>query len=200
MLARVTRSVRSALSVVLLVVAGAGAYLLGTSLRPGPEPAGTALQEPVAVSGLTLVDQRGAAFDLAGDLEGDVALVFFGFTRCPDVCPLTMARLGKAYVDAGEPDDLSIVMVTVDPEYDTPAVMADYVGRFHPDFVGLTGSNSQVATAARAFFAGYSGSDVQIVHTDAVAVVDRTGMMRYVYSADAVVSIGADLPQLLRSL
>ena len=183
-----------------MVALGFGAYLLGSWLRPKPAPAGTELNNPVAVTGLELVDHHGAAVDLAADFGGDVTLVFFGFTRCPDVCPLTMARLGKAYVDAGEPDDLSIVMVTVDPEYDTPAVMADYVGRFHPDFVGLTGSNSQVATAARAFFAGYSGSDVQIVHTDAVAVVDRTGMMRYVYSADAVVSIGADLPQLLRSL
>lgn len=193
-------AVRFSLLVIAMVALGFGAYLLGSWLRPKPAPAGTELNNPVAVTGLELVDHHGAAVDLAADFGGDVTLVFFGFTRCPDVCPLTMARLGKAYVDAGEPDDLSIVMVTVDPEYDTPAVMADYVGRFHPDFVGLTGSNSQVATAARAFFAGYSGSDVQIVHTDAVAVVDRTGMMRYVYSADAVVSIGADLPQLLRSL
>jgi len=196
----VNSAVRFSLLVIAMVALGFGAYLLGSWLRPKPAPAGTELNNPVAVTGLELVDHHGAAVDLAADFGGDVTLVFFGFTRCPDVCPLTMARLGKAYVDAGEPDDLSIVMVTVDPEYDTPAVMADYVGRFHPDFVGLTGSNSQVATAARAFFAGYSGSDVQIVHTDAVAVVDRTGMMRYVYSADAVVSIGADLPQLLRSL
>src|SRR5690606_41406034 len=115
MLARVTRSVRSALSVVLLVVAGAGAYLLGTSLRPGPEPAGTALQEPVAVSGLTLVDQRGAAFDLAGDLEGDVALVFFGFTRCPDVCPLTRAQLSSAYGAVARPQDSQELLGTDHP-------------------------------------------------------------------------------------
>lgn len=193
-------AVRFSLLVIAMVALGFGAYLLGAWLRPKPAPAGTALNNPVAVTGLELVDHHGAAVDLAADFGGDVTLVFFGFTRCPDVCPLTMARLGKAYVDAGEPDDLSVVMVTVDPEYDTPAVMADYVGRFHADFVGLTGSNTQVATAARAFFAGYSGSDAQIVHTDAVAVVDRAGMMRYVYSADAVVSLGADLPQLLRSL
>lgn len=183
-----------------MVALGFGAYLLGAWLRPKPAPAGTVLNNPVAVTGLELVDQHGDAVDLAADFGGDVTLVFFGFTRCPDVCPLTMARLGKAYVDAGEPDDLNVVMVTVDPGFDTPTVMGEYVGRYHPDFVGLTGSNSQVATAARAFFAGYSGSDVQIVHTDAVAVVDRAGMMRYVYSADSVVNLGADLPQLLRSL
>jgi len=200
MLARVTRSVRSALSVVLLVVAGAGAYLLGTSLRPGPEPAGTALQEPVAVSGLTLVDQRGAAFDLAGDLEGDVALVFFGFTRCPDVCPLTMAQLSSAYGAVGEPEDLKVVMVTVDPEHDTPEVVGAYVERFHPAFVGLTGTNAQVAAAAKAFFVGYSGAGVETIHTEYVAVLDRQGRIAYVYGSDAVPSLSRDLPRLLREL
>src|SRR5690606_41484390 len=91
--------------------------------------------------GRTLVGRRGAAFDLAGDLEGDGALVFFGFTRCPDVCPLTMAQLSSAYGAVGEPEDLKVVMVTVDPEHDTPEVVGAYVERFHPAFVGLTGTN-----------------------------------------------------------
>lgn len=185
---------------VLLVGAGVGAFALGGFLRPKPVPAGTPLNNPVAVTGLALVDQYGNDVDLAEDFGGDVTLVFFGYTRCPDVCPFTMARLEKAYVDAGEPTDLKIVMVSVDPEYDTPEVMRAYVGGFHPDFIGLTGTNSQVAAAARAFFAGYSGSGPATLHTDAVAVVDRAGLLRYVYTTDAVVSLGADLPGLLKNL
>jgi len=184
----------------LLVAAGIGAFAVGGYLRPKPVPAGTALANPVDVRGLQLVDRHGSPVDLAGDFGGDVTLVFFGFTRCLDVCPLTMARLEKAYVDAGEPDDLTVVMVSVDPEFDTPEVIGAYVGAFHSDFVGLTGSNSQVAAAARAFFAGYSGTGSAIAHTDAVAVVDRQGLMRYVYASDAVVKLGADLPRLLESL
>ena len=144
-----------------------------------------------ASDGSTVTDQT---------LKGRPYALFFGFTRCPDVCPLTMARLAKAYRDAGEPHDLKVVMVSVDPEFDTPEVMGAYVERFHDDFVGLTGTTSQVATAARTFFAGYSGTAEELVHTDAVAVVDRQGRLRYVYTADAVVSLGGDLSGLLASL
>jgi len=196
----VSKSLKFLSLAVLFVAAAIGAYALGEYLRPKPAPAGTALDNPVAVTGLELVDQHGTTVDLAADYDGDVTLVFFGYTRCPDVCPFTMARLEQAYVDAGEPDDLNVVMVSVDPGFDTPDVMGRYVERFHADFIGLTGSTSQVATAARAFFAGYSGIGAAITHTDAVAVVDRDGMLRYVYTTDAMLSLGADLPGLLKRL
>jgi len=200
MLARVRGPVRIAVTAALLVAAGAGAYLLGVWLRPKPAPAGTALQSPVPIAGLTLVDQAGREFHLADDLRGDVALVFFGFTRCPDVCPLTMAQLSSAYATVGEPQDLRVVMVTVDPEHDTPDVVGAYVERFHPSFIGLTGANSQVAEAAKAFFVGYGGAGVNTVHTEYVAVLDRQGRLAYVYGSEAVPSLGRDLPRLLREL
>lgn len=200
MLARVRGPARFFLTFALLVAAGAGAYLLGAWLRPRPEPAGTALRDPVSISGLTLVDQEGDEFHLADDLRGHVTLVFFGFTRCPDVCPLTMAQLSSAYEAVGEPDDLKVVMVSVDPEYDTPEVVGAFVERFNPAFIGLTGANSQVAEAAKAFFVGYGGAGVETVHTEYVSVLDREGRLRYVYGSDAVRSLGRDLPRLLREL
>lgn len=200
MLARVNRSVRYAIYAAVLVAAGVGAYLLGNALRPKPEPAGTALQNRVAVEGLTLLDQRGEEFELAGDLSGEVALVFFGFTRCPDVCPLTMAQLASAYGSVGEPEGLKVVMVTVDPEHDTPAVVGAYVERFHPSFVGLTGSNPQVAAAAKAFFVGYGGAGLDTIHTEYVAVLDRQGRIAYVYGSDVVPTLARDLPRLLAEL
>jgi protein SCO1 len=193
---------RIALSAVLLVAAGAGAFALGTFLRPPPELAGTALQNPPDVGGVELVHaERGALtlHEAAGDAA--VTLVFFGFTQCPDVCPITMARLAKIYTDLGEPDDVRVVMVTVDPETDTPDVIARYAAGFHPDFVGLGGSNPQIAVAARTFYVGYAAlGGGQFTHSEAVAVVDREGRMRYVYGSDRVLRLEADLPELIRQL
>ncbi len=200
MLAGVPRPARFAFFLVLFVIAGVAAYWLGTRLRPAPEPAGTALSDPVPISGLQLVDQDGQPFDMAADLSGDVALVFFGFTRCPDVCPFTMAQLSSVYAEVGEPGDLKVVMVTVDPEFDTPEVVGEYVKRFDPSFIGLTGSNSQVAAAAKAFFVGYGGAGVDTVHTEYVAVLDRQGRMRYVYGSDVVRTLARDVPRLLQEL
>ena len=195
-----SRWFRTSLYVLALVAAGLGAFTLGAYLRPATPPAGTAIEKPVLMSGFELVNQVGVPVSLAESFAGQVTLVFFGYTRCPDVCPLTMARLAHAYTELGEPDDLRVVMVTVDPGFDTPEVLNEYVARFHPDFVGLTGGNTQIAEAALAFYVGFGGVDATIAHTDTVAVLDRQGRMRYLYGQDAVVRLGDDLPALLKSL
>lgn len=192
-----TRGLWLAAAVALL---GAGAFLAGSALRRPAALAGTELKNPVQVTGLRLVDTSGEPVDLAGDFAGSVTLVFFGYTRCPDVCPLTMARLAHAYEALGAPQGLEVVMVSVDPGHDTPEVMAEYLSRYHPDFIGLTGTNSQVAEAARAFFVGYVGAGDTVAHTDMVGVLDREGFLRYVYGQDVVVQLGDDIPELLRTL
>jgi len=198
----VRRTVRLATLAVLLVLAGAGAYMLGTRLAPGPELAGTALQNPPVVGDAVLLDPSGREVTLREVADGArITLVFFGFTRCPDVCPITMARLAKVYRDVGEPDDVQVVMITVDPENDTPDVVGRYAAAFHPAFVGLSGSNAQVAVAARSFYVGYA--DVgggQFTHTEVVAVVDREGRLRYVYGNDKVPRLEVDLDRLRRVL
>ena len=183
-------------SAVALTAAGVLFFLL----RPDPPLAGTELNNPVPVSGLQLVNHRGEKVDLAADFGGEVTLVFFGYTRCPDICPLTMARLAQAYEGLERTDGLKVVMVTVDPGHDTPEVLGEYVERFHPDFVGLTGSNTQIAEAAKTFFVGYAGAAPTVAHTDMVMVLDRAGNMRYMYGTEAVINIGEDLPGLLRRL
>ncbi len=193
---------RLVLSAVLLVAAGAGAFALGTFVRPPAELAGTALQNPPVVGDLELVHtDRGLLTLHEASDDAAVTLVFFGFTQCPDVCPITMARLAKIYADLGEPDDVRVVMVTVDPETDTPDVIARYAAGFHPDFVGLGGSNPQIAAAARTFYVGYASlGGGQFTHSDAVIVVDREGRMRYVYGSDRVLRLESDLPELIRRL
>jgi protein SCO1 len=198
----VHRRLRLTLAVVLTATAGLGAYVLGTLMAPRPAPAGTALQNPPDVGGNVLVEPGGRELTLLEATDGAaVTLVFFGFTRCPDVCPITMARLAKIYRDVGEPEDVRVVMITVDPEVDTPEVVGRYAAGFHPAFLGLSGSNAQIAVAARSFFVGYADvGQGQFTHTEMVAVVDREGRMRYVYGSDRVGQLEFDLAQLRRRL
>jgi protein SCO1 len=188
--------------IALLGAAGVGAYALGVRLAPGPGLAGTALQNPPSVGHHVLVGASGherTLLEAAGGAR--VTLVFFGFTRCPDVCPITMARLAKIYDDLGEPDDVQVIMITVDPEHDAPDLVGRYAAGFHPSFVGLSGSSGQVAEAARAFYVGFASvGGGQYTHTDVVAVVDRQGRLRYVYGNDKVPRLEVDLPLLRRSL
>lgn len=181
-----------------ILAAGAGAYGLGRMLRPPPERVGTVLDEPQPTADLSLVAADGERVTL-GEVASRSAwtVVFFGFVNCPDVCPITMARLAETYRDLGEPRDLSVVMITVDPEHDTPEVLETYVDGFHPDFRGLGGSSGDVAAAASRFFVGYNGTGTDIVHTDAVALLDDAGRLRAVYTAEKVGRIGNDLVDLL---
>lgn len=157
---------------------------------------GTALDTPVQVDDFTLTSVGGKA--ALSDWRGKYLLVFFGFTECPDVCPLTMGRLAKIYRDLGEPEDVQVVMVSVDPETDTPARVRRYVESFHPSFVGLTGSTSDIAKAARTFFVGYRQLGEGVGHTDYVTLLDREGKMQLVYAQDKVPRLGDDLGTILK--
>ncbi len=191
-------TLRNVLIVVALLAAGAAAYTGGRLLAPGPEPVGTALTDPIDVSQLKLVAADGSEVAL-GDYSAGVTALFFGYTRCPDVCPLTMARLADSYRDLGEPDNLKVVMVTVDPGFDTPEVTQEYASVFHEDFIGLGGSNQQIATAAAAFYVGFNDIGVEVIHTDAVMLLDRQGRFRMLYSTDRLPYLTNDLQHILAS-
>lgn len=199
MLGLMPKPVRLLLLVAALVAAGAAAFLAGRALAPPPERIATVLENPQDVSDLALTNVTDDRRVVLGDLvaQSDWTLVFFGFVDCPDVCPLTMSRLAETYRALGEPSDLQVVMITVDPERDTGTRLANYVRGFHPAFVGLGGSSQDVAAAARRFFVGYSGSGLDIVHTEAVGLVDDRGRLRAVYGSSKVGGIGDDLVDLL---
>jgi len=195
----VTRArLRITATIVTLVLAGVAAYTLGVALRPPPVLSGTALQSPPSMVDLELVRGDGTEMRLGDALGGKTTLVFFGFMRCPDVCPFTMARLATLYEDMGRPDDLNVAMITVDPEHDVPELLQTFVTAFHEDFLAFSGSNAQIATAARAFFVGYAGIGTEtFTHTDVVAVLDRRGSLRYVYSQQNLPRLPVDLPVIL---
>ena len=107
----------------------------------------------------TLVDQTGATVTDA-DVLTKPSLVYFGYTFCPDVCPLDAARNAEA-VDILEEMgfDVTPVFISIDPERDTPEVMAEYSENLHPKMVGLTGSPEQVRAASQAFRTFYRKQD-----------------------------------------
>jgi protein SCO1/2 len=93
-----------------------------------------------------LTDAHGAAFDFRAETEGKLALLFFGYTYCPDVCPVHMASLAAVRRDLS-PDDqdaMRVIFVTADPRRDTPERLLDWLRSFDPDFVGLRGREAEV--------------------------------------------------------
>jgi protein SCO1/2 len=101
----------------------------------------------------TLTDQSGRKVTEA-DFEGKYRIVYFGFTYCPDVCPVDMQVIGQAMRQIEKSDSdlskrLQPIFITVDPERDTPAVLKEYVSSFHPRTIGLTGTPDQIADVAK---------------------------------------------------
>jgi protein SCO1 len=165
----------------LLPAAAACAALAGFWLareldRPAPRLAsGTWLPQPKSLEDFRLTDISGAPFTLA-DLAGEPSLVYFGFTRCPDVCPATLLKLAQIVRVAGI-KGLRVVFISVDPQRDTPPVLAVYVHAFDPSFQGLTGDPPAVARVAREFAVAMSrvelpGGDYTMDHTAAVFLLD----------------------------
>jgi protein SCO1/2 len=159
--------------VLALLVLGFSVWRILTATRGGDTGqafAGTVLDSPKPVADIVLRSADGSKRSL-GDFSGDYQLVFFGYTSCPDVCPLTMARLARIYRNLGEPDDLQVVMITVDPANDTPGDAQAYARKFHPDFIGPGGTSEEIDAAATEFFIGYSGSR-EDSHTDSMTLLD----------------------------
>lgn len=147
----------------LAVVAAVVALIAGlviSQLLTEPQPlalkAGTLLPQPRALPDIKLVDQDGKDFRRES-LQGGWTLIFPGFTRCPDVCPTTLAFLKALHAELEkEKRPLGVILFSVDPERDTPAALASYVRYFHPSFKGITGPEPQLARAALGFSVAYA--------------------------------------------
>ena len=180
-----------------LVAAGAALFLPRTGAAPGW--AGVLLDSPPPMGDVELATTGGARAALA-DLDAPYLLVFFGYTSCPDVCPLTMARLARAYRDLGEPDEVQVVMVTVDPATDTLERLRAYVEGFHPAFLGMRGSNQELAEAALRFYVGVNAvGDGLVAHSDPVALLGPDRTMRLLYPQDRLAGLEDDLRAVLSS-
>lgn len=119
-------------------------------------------------------------------LRGKVLLVYFGYVNCPDICPVSMAA-GAAALNALTPEERAktrMIMISVDPERDTPATLKDYVAYFHPAMIGVTGTPAEIAAVAKSFGAGYLR---QPTRADGSYAVDH-GSQTYVVGPDGKVA------------
>ncbi len=104
------------------------------------------LPEPYDVPDVPLRDTDGAPFSLAADTERPLTLIFFGYTNCPDICQAVMASIAAALnrLDDAQREQVDVVFVTTDPARDDEAALRDYLDRFDPSFIGLTGELSDI--------------------------------------------------------
>lgn len=166
--------------VVVLVVLVAAMFLLPRGQRGEPPQTATVLPEPRPLADVRFVDDAGRDVRLS-DFKGDFTLLFFGFTNCPDVCPLTLSLLAEVRADiAGRAPRLTprVLFVSVDPNRDSPERIAAYLNGFDSEFVGVTASDAELAPLLQALGVAvekheHGGANYNVVHNSAVYVLDQ---------------------------
>lgn len=171
-----------------------------------PSFKGTELPEDMPNVDFTLWNQHGEPFTLS-EHQGKVVLLFFGYTYCPDVCPLTLSTWKKV-LDALEEQaqQVAFVYITVDPERDTKERLKKHLAIFSPDFIGLTGAPDSLLTVYNAYgvyrekeIISESAAGYLVNHTSRINVVDRRGRWRLTFSHDAAAAdIVHDIRMLLK--
>jgi protein SCO1/2 len=174
-----------AAAAILAACAASGTAAPASAPATTPPPLGareTAYDPPRAAPALRLTDQDDRPFDLAS-LRGEPVLVYFGYTHCPDVCPTTLADIREALRLVDGP--VGVVFVTIDPARDDAAAMKTYVDYYQSGFIGLTGSEAEIAAAAEAWGVAYrklesnSASGYVMAHSTDTYLVDGDGMLRH---------------------
>ncbi len=149
-------------------------------------------------------NQNGAAVS-AADYRGDAVLLYFGYTHCPDACPITLAMLADAISQLGaEAGRVRVLFVTVDPRRDTLAVLKRYVRGFGPQFVGLRGTHAQLTRMIKRYRVSYhdekpdASGAYEVDHSSAVFIFGPRGRARLLTQSGAAARvIAADLRHLL---
>ncbi|MFC4637630.1 SCO family protein [Deinococcus hohokamensis] len=202
-------------AVLLSLAAVLGGLLLYRTVSPAPLGGEALAARPLPA--LPLTDERGQAARL-NDADGRLRLVFYGYVRCPDVCPATLSSLNTIYagLQPAVRDRIQVQFITVDPQHDTPAVVRSYLAKFNPAFHGLTGPAATINAAARQMFVanvqplpqaashehgGAAGTGVAAhtdqdasaqeaarLHGDQVSVVDGQGRFVHLYGNEDVIS------------
>lgn len=183
----------------------AGAFLVtGCGRGSGPSFKATDITGADFGRRFELVGHDGNPRNLA-DFRGKVVVMFFGFVHCPDICPTTLSKLGSVMKLLGDDGpQVQVLLVTVDPERDTPEVLAPYVTHFHPSFLGLTGTVDTVRATVQEFRIiaqkqpGATPDSYTVDHSSNIYVYDRDGRIRlFVNGTMKAEDIASDLKQLL---
>ena len=194
----------AAVAVVALTLGAVASYV--TSRRVTPQIEGLLWPQSKPLTAVTLEDHHRKAFNL-DRMTGRWTLLFFGYTHCPDVCPVTMlvmknalALMSESDADAESPQ---VVFVSVDPARDTLEHMAAYVSHFSPDFLGVTGSDTNLKAFARQLGVLYihaepdADGNYLVDHTAAIFLVDPRGHLVALFQAPHQAQrIARDLPKI----
>ena len=114
---------------------------------------GLEVKQPQIMPDPVLIDTQGQSFSMRADTKGAVRLVYFGFTTCPDICPVHLSQLSDVLARPGMPPNIKVLFVTVDPETDTPQVMRSFLDNFSTEFIGLTGTKEMLVDVQQQFSA-----------------------------------------------
>ncbi len=160
------------------------------SAPAAPSSAPVIIDPPAALSDFRLPASAGGELSLS-DLRGQPVLLYFGFTRCPDYCPITLSEFRRAREALGpDGERVHFVLISVDPANDTPEVLATYLSGFGAGFIGLQGNDATLRRISKEYGLTYSsGSGHQhgshgghgVVHSTASYLIDQNGRLRVVY-------------------
>ena len=143
---------------------------------------GAVMNPPWPAPEVTLTDHNGKPFSMTGQ-RGKVVLLYFGYVNCPDECPLTMAHIKLALEGVGEQSkDVQVVMVSTDPPRDTPQALQEFMAKFDPTFLGLTGDSQQLQQAWKDY--GVTVEDGGETHSTYLYVIDPAGDVRETFLPD----------------
>ena len=148
---------------------------------------GSLIDPPVEAPHFELADVNGELVQLS-DMDGQVVIMFFGYTGCPDVCPVTLSEFLRIRSQLGnQAENVSFVFVTVDPERDTPERMKKYLSNFDPEITGLTGNRAQLESVWSSYgvyeakVEGSSEDNYLVDHSSRIYVIDAEGNLRLTY-------------------
>ncbi len=191
-----------ALALAAVIVSGGTAWLAG--------------KEQYVFRGITTEAPRAAEFDLTAqngarvrlsDFRGKMVLLYFGYTNCPGICPTTLAEVDQALkaLGAAKAARVQVMMISVDPERDTPERLRAFMAHFNPAFIGLTGTPKEITAVASRYGIYYrkgeqtEGGGYVVDHTSMVIVVDPAGHVRLLFPfGTAVRDMASDLAHLVQ--
>jgi protein SCO1 len=182
-----------------VLLAGCASPLPGATTAEEPNQ-GTPVEPPVALTDFTLPSSRDGAPLSLSDLAGTPTLLFFGYTFCPDVCPLTLSEMKRTKELLGaDGARLNVVFVSVDPARDTPEVLARYVTTFDPSFIGLQGDEATLRRIGKEYGLYYKQNTPEgtsaaylVDHSAASYLIDGNGQLRMLYGYGTPPDVLAD--------
>ena len=153
---------------------------------------GIVYNPPIVAPELQGLDQKGEPFSM-DKVKGKVTLLFFGYTNCPDVCPLTMGQITTIYRQlSADSNELSVIFASTDPERDTPQVLAQYIDLFDSSFWGVQIPQTALAEVMSAYSGlaqkdelpeGKTAEQYTITHSNWIYAIDRDGNLRLIFSS-----------------